>query len=214
MRTSCVVANGTSNAWRSHSGQNLRGFPGRLGFRGEQRQGDFAEDPVLTTHSHSGTTRSRAGGTAGRAKSCASRAASSRSSGSGHCRPAAAARCKYPVTVPSPMAHARAIARWLRPASYFRRSSSRSRLISSLVAAIQDLLSGEKIPGSLRYRRAFSLTGTGVHDHRNPCSPWPESAFMMTGIGVQHRSESVFTFDRNGCSRWAGIRTRGEADQL
>src|SRR5713101_5743578 len=50
MRTSCVVANGTSNAWRSHSGQNLRGFPGRLGFRGEQRQGDFAEDPVLTTH--------------------------------------------------------------------------------------------------------------------------------------------------------------------
>jgi len=35
----------------------------------------------------------------------------------------------------------------------------------------------------------------------------PESAFMMTGIGVQHRSESVFTFDRNRCSRWAGIRT-------
>ena len=57
--------------------------------------------------------------------------ASSRSSGSGHCKPAAAARCKYPVTVPSPMAHAPAIARWLRPASYLRRSSSRSRLISS-----------------------------------------------------------------------------------
>jgi hypothetical protein len=29
---------------------------------------------------------------------------------------------------------------------------------------------------------------------------------MMTGIGVQHRSESVFIFDRNGRSRWAGIR--------
>jgi methylphosphotriester-DNA--protein-cysteine methyltransferase len=36
----------------------------------------------------------------------------------------------------------------------------------------------------------------------------PESAFMMTGIGVQHRSESVFTFDRNGRSRWAGIRSQ------
>ena len=93
-----------------------------------------------------------------------------------------------------------------RPASYFRRSSSRSRRISSLVAAIQDLPYGERIPGSRRYRRAFSLTGTGVHDHRNPCSSWPESAFMMTGIGVQHRSESVFTFDRNDRSRWAGIR--------
>ncbi len=30
---------------------------------------------------------------------------------------------------------------------------------------------------------------------------------MMTGIGVQHRSESVFTFDRNPCSRWSGIRS-------
>ena len=30
---------------------------------------------------------------------------------------------------------------------------------------------------------------------------------MMTGIGVHHRSESVFTFDRNDRSRWAGIRT-------
>jgi hypothetical protein len=30
---------------------------------------------------------------------------------------------------------------------------------------------------------------------------------MMTGIGVQHRSESVFTFGRNRCSGWSGIRT-------
>ena len=29
---------------------------------------------------------------------------------------------------------------------------------------------------------------------------------MMTGIGVHHRSECVFTFARNGRSRWAGIR--------
>ena len=31
---------------------------------------------------------------------------------------------------------------------------------------------------------------------------------MMTGIGVHHRSESVFTFDRKGRSRWTGIRRR------
>jgi hypothetical protein len=31
--------------------------------------------------------------------------------------------------------------------------------------------------------------------------------FSMAGIAVQHRSESVFTFDRNRRSRWAGIRT-------
>jgi transposase InsO family protein len=31
--------------------------------------------------------------------------------------------------------------------------------------------------------------------------------FMMTGIGVHHRSESLFTFDRNGRSLWAGIRS-------
>jgi len=30
---------------------------------------------------------------------------------------------------------------------------------------------------------------------------------MMTGIGVQHRSDSVFSFDRNRRSGWAGIRT-------
>jgi hypothetical protein len=30
---------------------------------------------------------------------------------------------------------------------------------------------------------------------------------MMTGIRVQHRSESAFTFNRNGRSGWAGIRT-------
>jgi hypothetical protein len=29
---------------------------------------------------------------------------------------------------------------------------------------------------------------------------------MMTGIGVHHRPEGVFTFDRNNRSRWAGIR--------
>ena len=50
------------------------------------------------------------------------------------------------------------------------------------------------------------MTGPGVHDHRNPCSPWPESAFMMPGIGVQHPAETAFTFDRNRCSRWSGIR--------
>ena len=32
---------------------------------------------------------------------------------------------------------------------------------------------------------------------------------MMTGIGVHHRSESLVTFDRNGRSRWAGIRNWG-----
>ena len=30
---------------------------------------------------------------------------------------------------------------------------------------------------------------------------------MMTGIGVQHRSEGVFTLARNDRSRWAGIRS-------
>ncbi len=52
-----------------------------------------------------------------------------------------------------------------------------------------------------------------VHDHRNPCSPCrnrrsasPESVFSMAGIGVQLRAESVFSFDRNGCSGWAGAR--------
>jgi hypothetical protein len=34
----------------------------------------------------------------------------------------------------------------------------------------------------------------------------PESMFSMAGIDVQHRSELVFTFDRNRRSRWAGIR--------
>ena len=34
----------------------------------------------------------------------------------------------------------------------------------------------------------------------------PESMFTMAGIGVQHRSEFVSTFDRNRRSRWAGIR--------
>ncbi len=29
----------------------------------------------------------------------------------------------------------------------------------------------------------------------------------MTGIGVQHRSESLFTFHRNGCSECVGMRT-------
>jgi len=83
----------------------------------------------------------------------------------------------------------------MRPASYLRRSSSRSRRIGSLVAAVHDLPSGEKIPGSLSYRRAFSLTGTGVHDHRNPCSScrnqrswWPESVFS---IGRNRRSRSA-----------------------
>jgi len=35
---------------------------------------------------------------------------------------------------------------------------------------------------------------------------------MMTGIGVQHRSEGVFTLDRNDRSRWAGIRIRPERE--
>ena len=34
---------------------------------------------------------------------------------------------------------------------------------------------------------------------------------MMTGIGVHHRSESVFTFDRKGRSRWTGIRSEFQA---
>ena len=71
-----------------------------------------------------------------------------------------------------------------------------------------------KAAGSFSYRRAFSLAGTDVQDRRNPCSAWPESAFMMTGIRVQHRSESVFTFDRNGRSGWAGIRTGYGIDKL
>lgn len=29
---------------------------------------------------------------------------------------------------------------------------------------------------------------------------------MMTGLGVHHRSEGVFTLARNDRSRWAGIR--------
>jgi hypothetical protein len=29
---------------------------------------------------------------------------------------------------------------------------------------------------------------------------------MMTGIGVHHRSESLFTFDRNHRSQWSGLR--------
>jgi hypothetical protein len=73
--------------------------------------------------------------------------------------------------------------------------------------AIQGPSLGKALRIAYDDRRVFSVPGTGVHDHRNPCSPWPESAFMMPGFGVQHRSESVFTFDRNGRSRWAGIRT-------
>ena len=34
---------------------------------------------------------------------------------------------------------------------------------------------------------------------------------MMPGIGVQHRSESAFTFDRNGRSRCSGLRTGVQA---
>src|SRR5262249_24892086 len=50
------------------------------------------------------------------------------------------------------------------------------------------------------------MPGTGVHDHRNPCSSRPESAFTMSGIDVHHPSESVFTIDRNRRSSWAGTR--------
>src|SRR5262249_16065446 len=49
---------------------------------------------------------------------------------------------------------------------------------------------------------------TSVQWARNRRSPSPESAFIMAGIavhdgqkiGVQHRSESAFTFDRNACA--------------
>jgi phosphodiesterase/alkaline phosphatase D-like protein len=43
------------------------------------------------------------------------------------------------------------------------------------------------------------MAGNGVHD---------------AGIGVQHRSESAFTFDRNRRSRWAGIRTQARPDEF
>jgi hypothetical protein len=67
--------------------------------------------------------------------------------------------------------------------------------------------SGERSQDRSATDEAFRLTGTGVHDHRNPGSSWPESAFMMT--------ESVFTVhrircpgaDRNGHSRSARLRT-------
>lgn len=41
---------------------------------------------------------------------------------------------------------------------------------------------------------------------RPGCSPCPERAFTMPGIGVHHRPESVFSIARNQCSAWAGIR--------
>jgi hypothetical protein len=37
---------------------------------------------------------------------------------------------------------------------------------------------------------------------------------MMPGIGVQHRSESTFTFSRNRRSRWPGILARSESRVL
>ena len=67
-------------------------------------------------------------------------------------RPAAVARCKYVVTVPSPTVQACAIARWFRPASCLRRRTSRSFLISSLEAAILGTFLFGKPQGSFSYR--------------------------------------------------------------
>ena len=50
------------------------------------------------------------------------------------------------------------------------------------------------------------LSRRGFDHSRTRCSLWPESAFMMPGFGVQHRSEWAFTFARNGRSGWAGMR--------
>ena len=36
---------------------------------------------------------------------------------------------------------------------------------------------------------------------------------MMAGIGVQHQSESAFSFDRNGRSGWAGARKNNSVDK-
>ena len=114
-------------------------------------------------------------------------------------RPAAVARCRCVETVPTPTAHAWAIARWLSPASYFRRRMSRSFRISSLVAAILDPPRKPQrvaaLPMSQRPEPVFTITGIrvhhagiGVHDARNRCSP-------SVGIAV-HMPEWAFTMDR------------------
>ena len=70
-------------------------------------------------------------------------------------------------------------------------------------AWVHQLQQRRRETGSIAPRRQtrWRTPGLTLHlakleDHRDPCSSWPESAFMMTGIGVHHRSESVFTFNR------------------
>src|SRR5437867_7827099 len=58
------------------------------------------------------------------------------------------------------------------------------------MAAIQDLLSGKKIP-------RIAQLPTSVQLDRNRCSRSPESVFIMAGIGVHD--------DRNRCSPSVGI---------
>ncbi len=88
------------------------------------------------------------------------------------------------------------MARCVSPTSWWRRRISRSFRIGSLGAAILGSFLSGKPSGSLQLPMGVSLTGPGVHDHRNPCSPCPESPFM---------------FGRNRCSRSSGIRTRAAA---
>jgi hypothetical protein len=69
-------------------------------------------------------------------------------------------------TVPTPTPQARAMARWGRRCSYFRRRISRTCLISSLsVIAVRALLGGHPT-GAPGYRRAIR-SGPGDHDPRN-----------------------------------------------
>ena len=46
-----------------------------------------------------------------------------------------------------------------------------------------------------------------VHFAWNPCSPCPESMFMIPGIRVHDALESLFTFEWNPRSRCRGIPT-------
>ena len=73
---------------------------------------------------------------AARENSWASRAASSSSAGNGQPTPSRAIRCRYSVTVPTPIEHAWAIARCDSPCSCLSRRTSRIFLISSLAAGI------------------------------------------------------------------------------
>ncbi len=100
--------------------------------------------------------------------------------------------------MPTPIEHARAIARCDSPRSCLSRRISRIFLISSLAAGIASPSSRMGAAcGDHGYRRAFTLTETAVQLPRIPCSTSRNPCSTSPKIGVQLPPDSVFNILRN-----------------